>query len=282
MLNRAILCMLLKCTAIATAQSVQVPVQIPDRILVKGIPADYAKDLPERGLFPLPGDQIIPQIANGTLAGGHFSFTWYQVINITDAPAVFELMFFDSLGNPLAVPIFQSVGAVGELVNLSDMIPARGGGADIASPAYAPATSGYAASTSIPEGAIVVTGIFGNQVPGEHAYQASVPLTTFLHKRFYLAFTNTGRFVTSLAVVFFLLSQNVSFVARDASGDELCRARRFFQANEYFPFIVRDFLPCTFGTKGVLAVEGSAFAGLSGVGFIGADEGLGAFVTLPV
>jgi len=50
---------------------------------------------------------------------------------------------------------------------------------------------------------------------------------------------------------------------------------------QHLALLIRDALPCTNGTEGMLEVVGQT-PGLSGVGFLAADQGLGAFVTLPV
>ncbi len=132
---------------------------------------------------------------------------------------------------------------------------ARGSGVALTDPTGAPATAGYATLESTPPGAIVVTAIFNNKVPGSRLFQASVPVTTFLHQRFHLAFTNVLGFVTSLAVVAHLLPQTVTFIARAPDGTEMCRFSRFFSAGEHFAFLLRDSLPCTANAEGSLHVE---------------------------
>lgn len=263
--------------------AVDLPIQAaaPGGPLLRVIPAGYATVLPQRGIVPTAGDRFIPQIANGTLAGGHFSFMLYSFINITDAPATFELRFYDSSGIALVVPMFQEGGLIVDAFGLGAMLPPRSSGVGASAPANVSPTSGYALLTSDPEGAIVVTGIFNNQVPGERLYQASVPLTTFFHKRFYLGFTNEAGFVSSLAVIS-VAAQTVTFIIRDGLGVESCRQSRFFQAFEHFPFLIGDFLTCALNTRALLEVEGDGIGGLSAVGFMAGDQGLGAFTTLPV
>ena len=37
--------------------------------------------------FVRPGDDLVPQIANGELDGGHIFFMIFRIMNITDSPA---------------------------------------------------------------------------------------------------------------------------------------------------------------------------------------------------
>ncbi|MDA1313975.1 MAG: hypothetical protein O2968_11615, partial [Acidobacteria bacterium] len=126
-----------------------------------------------------------------------------------------------------------------------------------------------------------VIGVFKNQVPGERAYQASIPMDSLLHDRFFTIYANDVGFVSSLALVAGL-AQTVTIIARqELTGAELCRSTRFMSQGQHIAFLVRDELPCTNGGDGMLEVVGGGI-GLSGLAFLAADQGLGAFVTLPV
>ena len=106
-------------------------------------------------------------------------------------------------------------------------------------------------------------------------------MDSLLHDRFFTFYGNAGGFVSSLALVAGL-AQTVTIIAHQAgTGAELCRSTRFMSQGQHIAFLVGDELPCTNGGEGMLEVVGQDL-GLSGVGFLAADEGLGAFVTLPV
>jgi len=69
-----------------------------------------------------------------------------------------------------------------------------------------------------------VIGIFNNQVPGERAYQTSIPMGSILHDRFFTFYSNSGGFVASLVLVA-AVSQTVTLIARqELTGSELCRS----------------------------------------------------------
>ena len=53
----------------------------------------------------LPGDVLLPQMANGELAGGHTFLTLWEALNITDSTASFEVRFFDGNGSPMTLPL---------------------------------------------------------------------------------------------------------------------------------------------------------------------------------
>ena len=246
-------------------------------------PGTLAAALPHRPIpktFVLPGDEILPQIANGALAGGAFFFTVFEAVNVTVGPASFEVSFFTSAGAPMLLPVMQDGGTI-ETGMIGDAIAPGGVRFAVTVPgAEGDVRIGYAVVTSTPENSVALVAKFSNQVPGERLFQASIPTESRLHDSFFVPYTNTNGFVASLAVVS-LVEQTVTFRANAPSGTEVCNTTRPFTAGEHFPFLIRDLLACTAGNNGVVEVEGEGI-GLSGVGFSAADAGLGAFVTVPV
>jgi hypothetical protein len=243
---------------------------------LRGIPVEDASSK----RFILPGDTVVPQIANGTLEGGQFFFMIFEFMNITNGMASMELRFFDSNGDPMALPIAQGKEkGTGSFIGVGGTFTPGQGGVTVTSPVDAPVQIGYATLSSMPSESVAVLGIFNNQVPGSRMFQASVPMETRLHDKMFMPYLNTGGFVSSLAVVAGL-AQNLTLIARDYLGVELCRTTKALALGEHYPFLIRDRLPCTVDREGILEVQGQF--GLSGIGFFAADEGLGAFVTLPV
>jgi hypothetical protein len=226
-----------------------------------------------------PGDMVLPQIANGTLAGGQYYLTQFEAVNITDNFAKVDIQFFDSNGVPMTLPL-TSVGQNFPTNDVSATVQARGYARVETVPAGAAVQVGYAIARSTPDGSVIVTARFSNRVPNERLFSAAIPLETAQLQRFQFSFTNTNNVVSSLAVVS-ANAQTVTFTARDANGLPLCTASKSFAAGQHFPFILTDVLPCTANTVGTVDVQGQT-TGLSGVGFLANDKGAGAFVTLPV
>ena len=229
--------------------------------------------------FVLPGNEILPQIANGELGGGQSFFTLFDAVNISGAPAIFQINFFDPSGMPMELPIMQD-GATVDTNIIGDAIAPGGVRFAQSVPDGAEVKIGWAFVQSSPEGAIAVTARFSNQVPGERLYQASIPVETHLHQNFFMPFINTGGFVASAAIVS-LVPQTVTFSVLSSSGTKICSTTEDFTAGQHRAVILSTLLTCAADTNAVFAVEGEAI-GLSGVGFQAADMGLGAFVTAPV
>ena len=226
-----------------------------------------------------PGDIVLPQIANGTVTGGQIYYTVFEAINLTDNLARVDITFFDSNGSAMSLPL--STGGVNVTSgSLAGTVQGHGYARGETVFAGNPVQVGYALVRSQPEGAVAVTARFGNRVPNERLFQAAIPLETTQHQRFHVGFTNTNNTVSSLAVVS-AAQQTVTFTARDANGQPLCTATRGFGAGQHLPFILTDVLPCTANINGIVDVQGTS-TGLSGVGFLANDRGLGSFVTQQV
>jgi hypothetical protein len=229
--------------------------------------------------FVLPGDEILPQVANGELGGGQKFFMIFQAVNVSDGPASFEVAFFDGDGDPMTLPVMQD-GVTINTNMIGDAIAPGGVRFARTVPDEAAVQIGYAVATSVPEGAIAVVARFSNQVPGERLFQASIPVETRLHGNFFMPFINSGGFVGSIAIVS-LVKQTVGFSVLSSSGTELCNTTEDFEAGQHMALLLSNLLPCAADTNAVFAAQGESI-GLSAVGFTAADMGLGAFVTAPV
>lgn len=241
-------------------------------------------------VFVLDGDDVIPQIANGELGGGQIFFTEFTIQNITDAPAEYIVDYFGPNGDPMLLPELVSANPeqTEEFIGFEGVIPAKGTRFYVTWPFGAEVRLGYAMVTSTPPGAVVVTALYNNLVPGSRLFQAGIPMTTRNHNRLFSFFTNSFGQRSSLALVS-LTEQLVTVNARDFDGVTRCSFNRMMVAGEHFPFLVQNELPCTIdvlkgsgvASEGSLEVFGSD-ASLAAVGFIAQDEGLGAFTTIQV
>jgi len=224
--------------------------------------------------FILPGDSVIPQIATG---GGSLFMT-FQFVGITDTAATVTLSFFDGAGDPMAIPYMQDGQEIVSDTLTETVAP---GGFEVARTVIGAESVqvGYARVSSAPENSVAVSVAFNQVVPGRPLFQAFIPLDTVLHNRFFVPALNTGGFTGSMAIVS-LIQQDVTFIARNNNGVELCREARKFAAGQHTAFLFRDRLACTAGVDTVIEVVGSEDFGLAGFGLTAEDSG--AFVTQPV
>lgn len=235
----------------------------------------------------LPEDSLLPQIANAELAGGAIFFTLWQALNITDSTASFEILFFDGNGDPMTLPLANPMNPTDfanpiPSIGFMASLPPGASAGQFTIPLSAPLQVGYAVVTATPEDSVAVIGIFNNQIPGNRLFQASIPMGPVTHDRFFTFYSGgVGGFVSSLALVA-SVAQTVTIIARqELTGAELCRSTRPMTQGQHIAVIIREELPCTDGVEGMLEVVGAS-GGLSGVAFVAADVGQGAFVTLPV
>lgn len=246
-------------------------------VLALAIPVVAADDAAagSKDAFVLAGDTVIPQIANG----GNGFFMNFQMVNITNSPATVTISFFAGDGTPMSVRYIQD-GSTVSATTLSDTIAPRGiefARTDITAPTV---QIGYARVQSSPENAIAVSTAFNQVVPGRPLFQSFVPLSTALHNRFFVPFTNTGSSTSALAVVS-LVAQTVTFRVRNNNGTELCSGTSVFPAGGHLAFVIETVqaLACSANANGVIEVSAPGI-GLSGFGITAEDSG--AFVTQPV
>lgn len=223
--------------------------------------------------FVVASNSVIPQIANG---GGRF-FMAFQLMNVTGAPATVTISFLDGQGDPMAIPFVQD-GAQVTAATLSETIAPRGIEFAATQSVAATVQIGYARIQSEPANSVAVSTTFNQIVSGGPLFQAFIPLDNALQNQFFVPFINTGGFTGSMAIVS-LAGQDVSIIARNNNGVELCRSEQTFAAGQHRSFLMRDELPCTVGVNGVVEVSAGDI-GLSGGGLTAEDSG--AFVTQPV
>jgi hypothetical protein len=261
--------------AVPLTTTAQAPTGVPFQPTenMRLIPPDAAT--PKRII--LPGDIVIPQIANGELAGGQVFFTIFEAMSLVGTEADFQILFFDGNGDPMSLPFAGGSGQKGAAIGLAGTLQPRGGGAQITIAPGAPVQIGYASVQSTPQDSVAVTAIFNNQVPGERLFQASIPQDSALHDRMAVPYLNAGGLVTSFALVA-AIAQTVDVVARAPDGSELCRTTQSMASGQHIALLTPTALPCTVGGEGFLDFIGQDI-GLSAVGFTAADQGLGAFTT---
>jgi hypothetical protein len=125
-----------------------------------------------------------------------------------------------------------------------------------------------------------VSTAFNQVVPGRPLFQSFVPLSTALHNRFFVPFTNTGTSTSALAIVS-LVAQTLTIRVRNNNGTEQCSRTAPFTAGQHLAFVIEAVqeLACSANANGVIEVSAPSI-GLSGFGITAEDTG--AFVTQPV
>ena len=246
--------------------------------------ADTKSATPRRGIVIVPGDTILPQIANSGSPEGSGFLTYFQFVNVSKFTATLRIEFFDSSGNPMDIPIvddpntFSSRPARG----FGGVLPAGSYGAQTTIPDGSPTAIGYAMVDMQPAESVAVNAAFMQFIPGRPLFMAGIPLSSILHKTAFMPYASDGGFTSSLALVS-VLSQEVTLIARaPLTGGELCRTSIRFSSGQHRSFLLRDVLSCTSQGEGSLEIRGDPFlpGGITGIGFMAHDEG--AFVTQPI
>jgi hypothetical protein len=67
------------------------------------------------------------------------------------------------------------------------------------------------------------------------------------------------------------VTQNITLVARDRDGEEICRETRLVFGGGHTAFLLPDRMPCTAGLDGVLDIYGD-FIGITAIGFTFDEE----------
>jgi len=243
-------------------------------LLASALCSAVADSAGAKNAFVLPGDTIIPQIANG---GGSFFMT-FEFMGITYSAATVTLSFFDSAGVAMSVPYIQD-GVELTATTLIETVGPKGIEFARTKLDAANVQIGYARVSSAPENAVAVSASFNQVVAGRPLFRAFIPLDSVLHRSFFVPAINTGTQTASIAIVS-LLEQDVAVVARNTNRVELCRVDPKFNAGQHMAFLVRDQLPCTAGINAIIEVAAAVENGLAGFGLTAEDTG--AFSTQPV
>jgi len=250
----------------------------PPEVTAQGKTAEMASPK----VFPLVGDDLIPQIANGELGGGQIFYMLFLIENITGAEAQVDIDYLDADGDPMSLPSRNAEGQIQNFTGILSLVPARGIRYLTTWPFDAPVRVGYARVASTPPGAVTVTALYNNSIPGVPLFQTAIPMTTRNHNRFFVPYGNLSGQRSAVAVVS-LTAQTITVNARDPNGIIECSFDRAMTAGSHYPFLVQSELPCTVDNEGVIEVAAPSPT-LGGVAFTaqpaGEIPGAGAFTTL--
>lgn len=229
------------------------------------------------------GDSYIPQVANsGTQEAGFY--TLFQFVNVTEGLATVRVEFFGPAGQPMNIPITQPDGSTANQTVFGIVLDRGGSAVRTTVPNGTTAAIGYAKVSMDPWGSVAVNATFVQIVPGRPLFMAGIPITNDHRLPAFMPYMSSpDGFTPSLALVGDLNeSDEVTLIARTGTqGTELCRTTMALEDGHHRAFLLRDVLPCTRTTKGVVEVRASGSYGwLAGIGFLAHDSG--AFVTQPI
>lgn len=232
-------------------------------VLLLAVPLFAADEAKEAVSIPL--GIVLPQIA----AGGAWS-TDIQVMHAgtQNIPIGFNLRFYGDDGNPLALPVeglgMASIVAGAVQARGQRIIRLSGGDATLA---------GYALIEAAPQ-TVAISAVLTQKVDGRPDFQASITGQTGLSKDLQFPFRNDGPYTTTLAVVG-VFDQDVTAIARDDEGIELCRDEYFASGPGHGANLLTALLPCADGRTGTVQILSDT--GFALIAFLFNDSG--AFTT---
>ncbi len=227
------------------------------RLLLVGLIATgfcFGVEPVEKEFGSIDSGTTIPHYATGD---GVWS-TEFRIWNLERLPQGIELRFFDSDGNEQVLGIWEGNRFIGDVVGITGTI-APGGVAIIGTRPNGPLRVGYAELNSeafleIGMDAVITNGAnFRTSVPGLARFQD--------HLRF--PFTNSQGSVSCIAWRSDA-QQNVTIIARDGDGNELCRDSKLLADNQHEAFCLSDRLPCVSGRDGLIEII-TDFVGLTAI-----------------
>ena len=143
-------------------------------------------------------------------------------------------------------------------------------------PAGGPLNVGYALIESSDFRAAMVNAVLTQQVPGRPDFQASVPSLDRTMDLMRFPFRNRRPFTTTVATASSFVGTDLTAIARDSSGLELCRNSFFMAEGDHTALILSDVLPCTADRDGLVEITAD-FLGVTAIAFLFND--FGAFTT---
>lgn len=201
-------------------------------------------------------DQILSQVVDG---GGWQ--TTIRLANLAPGAVRFQLLFFGDDGRPLTLPF----AGIGNSTTVTGVI-APGGTATIRTLGQASATVQGWAELDM-DGLIGGFAVLRQQVPGQPAEQATVPISSRFSTDFAIAFDNTGTLTTAVALVnpSPFVAAIVTVIFRNEFGVEIGRNTFTLGPLTHSASTLPSAFPFTAGQRGM--AEFFTFAPqLSGVG----------------
>ncbi len=187
-------------------------------------------------------DQIIPQVVDG---GGWQ--TTIRLANLSPGAARYQLLFFGDDGRPLTLPF----AGIGNFDAVHGVI-APGGTATIRTLGEASATAQGWAELQM-DGLIGGFAVLRQQVSGQRAEQATVPISSRFSTDLAIAFDNTGPLTTAVALVnpSPFVAAIVTVLFRNEFGVEIGRDTFTLAPLRHLAFTLPSAYPFTAGQRGM-------------------------------
>jgi hypothetical protein len=194
---------------------------------------------------------ILPHYAIG-------SNTWatdFHVFNLNSGSASFVLSFYDNDGNPDALNLFTDTGQpLGAISSFAGVVPA-GGAVVLKAPVVPEMHQGYAVLEATDSSSLGLSSTILAVENGEPIFRTFVPGLEHSDSLRALYF-DSGDLISGMALANTnpFIDATVNLIFRNRAGAELCRVNKELPAGTHVAFLLRDDVPCTAGTDGVLDI----------------------------
>lgn len=229
---------------------------------------DPANDSRPRSAGTIINGNIIPHYASGS---GVWS-TEFQIFSLHDRPVTFTIRFRDDFGRRDVLDLY---GPDGEHVTTGSSYTTSVAPGAIISLRTLPSSafkSGYAFlnDSGNPNQVGIIAVITNFDSEGRPKFRTSVPGLSSGQKFLRMPFNNSGGLFSGMGWMS-EVTQNITLVARDRDGEEICRETRLIFGGGHTAFLLPDRMPCTAGLDGVLDIYGD-FIGITAIGFTFDEE----------
>ena len=233
----------------------------------------FAADPPVKESGSIAEGSVLPQIVQG----GAWA-TELQVVNTDDElrPIPYTISFFRDGGTRMDVRVLDGNGTDLGMKNIIAAVVAYPGVDFYTLPAGGPLNVGYAVIASSDFRAVMVNAVLTQQVPGRPDFQASVPSLSRSMGLMRFPFRNRRPFTTTVAIASSFFRSDLTAIARDTGGQELCRNSLSMEEGDHTALILSDFLPCTADRDGLIEITDDVI-GVTAIAFLFND--FGAFTT---
>ena len=219
-----------------------------------------AGDPPRREFGSIDSGLTIPHFASGD-EGNNWG-TEFQIFGLDEFPVPWTMQIFDSNGNLQALTLREPGG---EIIGTSSFFAGVTGAGLVRmeTESSGPIKQGYvlfeASFGNLAVNAIITS--FDGQTP---LFRTFVPGLQRFQNHIRMAFSEDRGFLTGIAYKNDA-NQNMTIIARDTLGNELCRKTSFIADETHRAFLLRNELPCTQGQAGLLEIV-TDFVGLTAIG----------------
>lgn len=229
---------------------------------------DPANDSAPRRAGTIINGNIIPHYASGSAVWS----TEFQIFSLHDRPVTFTIRFRDDFGRRDVLDLYDPDGEHVTTASSYTTTVAPGAIISLRTLPSSAFKSGYAllndSGNANQVGIIAVITNFDSE--GRPKFRTSVPGLSSGQKFLRLPFNNSGGLFSGMGWMS-EVTQNITLVARDRDGEEICRETRLIFGGGHTAFLLPDRMPCTAGLDGVLDIYGD-FIGITAIRFTFDEE----------